>query len=97
MYDLFASLKVPNNPNMHWSNSIGSTLVEFMYQQVQKATIQTIQFAQFLACSSDGVTTIDNGSWICVRAYMVDGWTIVHVLICVDQIVDGSSSNNLIT
>jgi hypothetical protein len=31
MYDLFASLKVPNNPCMHWSNSIGTTFVEFMY------------------------------------------------------------------
>jgi hypothetical protein len=62
MYDLFASLKVLNNPCMHWSNSIGSTFVEFMYQQVQKATIQTIQSAQFLACSCDEVTTIDYGS-----------------------------------
>jgi hypothetical protein len=95
MYDLFASFKVLNNPNMHWSNSFSSTLVEFMYQQVQKAIIQTIQSAQFLACSYDEVTTIDNGSWICVYAYVVDGWTRVHVLICVDQIVDGSSSNNL--
>jgi hypothetical protein len=34
MYELFANLKVPNNPNMHWSNSSSSTLVEFMYQQV---------------------------------------------------------------
>jgi hypothetical protein len=27
---------------------------------------------------------------------MVDGWTRVPILICVDWIVDGSSSNNLI-
>jgi len=44
-----------------------------MYQQVQKTTIQTIQFAQFLACYCDEVTTICNGSWICVHAYVVDG------------------------
>jgi hypothetical protein len=39
MYDLFANLKVPNNPSMHGSNSTGSTFVKFMYQQVQKTTI----------------------------------------------------------
>ncbi len=31
MYDLFASLKVPNNPNMHWFDFPSWTLVEFMY------------------------------------------------------------------
>jgi hypothetical protein len=95
MYDLFANLKVLNNLNMHWSDFVGWTLVEFMYQQVQKAIIQTIQFAQFLACSCDEVTTIDNGYWICLHAYVVYGWTKVLILICVDQIVDGSGSNNL--
>jgi hypothetical protein len=66
-----------------------------MFQQVQKVIIQTIQSVQFLACSCDEVTTIDNGSWICVHAYMVYGWTKVFILICVDWIVDGSSSYNL--
>jgi hypothetical protein len=42
MYDLFASLKVLNNPCMHWSNLTSSTLAKFMYQQVQKAIIQII-------------------------------------------------------
>ncbi len=41
------------------------------------------------------MTTIDNGSWICVHAYMVYGWNKVPILICVDWIVDGSSFNNL--
>jgi hypothetical protein len=39
MYDLFANLKVPNNLNMHWSDFANWTLVEFMYQQIQKAII----------------------------------------------------------
>jgi hypothetical protein len=33
MYDLFANLKVLNNPNMHYSNSTSWILVEFMYKQ----------------------------------------------------------------
>ncbi len=40
------------------------------------------------------MTTIANGSWICVHAYVVDGWTKVLVLKCVDWIVDGLSFNN---
>jgi hypothetical protein len=41
------------------------------------------------------VATINNGYWICVHAYVVDGWTKVLILICVEQIVDGLGSNNL--
>ncbi len=37
--------------------------------------------------------TIDNGSLICVHTYVVDGWTRISILICVDQIVDMSSHN----
>jgi hypothetical protein len=45
--------------------------------------------------SYDEVTTIDNNSWICVHAYIVDCWTKGPILVCVDRIVDGSSFNNL--
>ncbi len=41
------------------------------------------------------MTTIDNGSWICVHAYVVYGWTKVLILICVDRTIDGLGSNNL--
>jgi hypothetical protein len=41
------------------------------------------------------MTTINNGSWICIHAYVVDGWIKILILICVDQIVDGLGSNNL--
>jgi hypothetical protein len=40
------------------------------------------------------MTSINNGSWICVHAYVVNGWIRIPILICVDQIVDGSGSNN---
>ncbi len=46
--------------------------------------------------SCDEVTTIDNGLWICVHAYVVNCWTKVLILVFVDRIVDGSSFNNLI-
>jgi hypothetical protein len=46
--------------------------------------------------SCDEVTTIDNGWWICVHAYVIDCWTRVPIFVCFDRIVDRSCSNNLI-
>jgi hypothetical protein len=45
-----------------------------MYMQIQNATVIAIKSTQFIACSYDEVTTIDNESWICVHAYIVDCW-----------------------
>jgi hypothetical protein len=66
-----------------------------MHTQVESAIIKAIQSTQFITLSCDEVTTIDNGSWICVHVYVVDCWTKVPILVCVDRIVDGSSFNNL--
>jgi hypothetical protein len=57
---------------MYWFDIDSWVLNEFMYMQVQNTTIKAIQSARFIACSCDEITTIDNGSWICVHAYMVD-------------------------
>jgi hypothetical protein len=54
--------------------------------QVQEAIVKVIQFAQFVACSCDNVTTIE---WICVSFYMVESWTKVLILRLVEGIVDG--------
>jgi len=79
---------------MHWFDIIGWVLVEFMYMQVQDAIFKAIKSTIFLTCSCDEVTTIDNGSWICVHAYMVDSWFRVLILLCVEKIVDWFNSNN---
>ncbi len=70
-YELFKSLNIPNNPSMHWSNNVGWTFVEFMHMQVQEAIVKAIQITQFIAMSCDEITTIDNGSWICIHAYVI--------------------------
>ncbi len=72
LYEFFKRLGVLNNSNMHWSNIDSWVLDEFMYMQVQNTIIKAIQFAKFIAYSCNEVTIIDNGSWICVHAYMVD-------------------------
>jgi hypothetical protein len=56
---------------MYWFNIASWVLVEFMYMQVQDTIVKAIQLAKFIVYSCDEVTTIDNGSWICVHAYMV--------------------------
>jgi hypothetical protein len=57
---------------MYRFDIVSWVLVEFMYMQIQDTTVKAIQSTRFIICSCDEVTTIDNGSWICVHAYMVD-------------------------
>jgi len=96
LYEFFRSLAVPNNLNMPWYDIVDWVLAKFMYMQVQDTIVKAIQSTRVRACSCDEVTTIDNGSWICVHAYMVDSLIKVPILLCVERIVDGSSSNNFI-
>jgi len=42
LYALFVNLIIPNNLSMHWFDTTGWVLVEFMYMQIQKATIKAI-------------------------------------------------------
>jgi hypothetical protein len=81
---------------MPWYDSVGWVLAKFMYMQVQDTIVKAIQSTRVIACSCDEVTTIDNDSWICVHAYIVDSWIKVPILLYVETIVDGSSCNNFI-
>ncbi len=63
--------------------------------QIQNAIVKAIQSARFIAYPCDEVTTIDNDSWICVHAYMVDSWIKVLILLCVERVMDGYGFNNL--
>ncbi len=80
---------------MYWFNIVSWVLIKFMYMQVQDTIVKAIQSARFIACPCDEVTTIDNGSWICVHAYMVDFLIRVLILLCVEGVMDGSGFNNL--
>jgi hypothetical protein len=46
---------------MHWFDFASWILIEFMHIQVKNDIVKAIQFVQFIALSSDEVTTIDNG------------------------------------
>ncbi len=82
LHKLFVSLRVLNNLTMHWFDFASWILIEFMHIQVKNDIVKAIQFVQFIALSSDEVTTIDNGWWICVHLYVIDCWTRVPILVC---------------
>jgi len=43
-----------------------------MFMEVQEAIFKAIQFAEFLVISCEEVTTVNNGSYISIHAYMVE-------------------------
>jgi hypothetical protein len=59
-------------------------------------TLKAIQFFRFLPISRDEITTIDNGSWMCIHAYVLEFWVKVPILFQIERIVNNSSSFNLI-
>jgi hypothetical protein len=65
LYELFKSLGVLNNPNMHFFDTVDWVLVEFMYMQVQDAIVKAIKCTRFLTCSCDEVITIDKFKNMC--------------------------------
>jgi hypothetical protein len=94
--ELFASLGVPNNPTMHWSNFVGWIFLKIVHIQVENAIVKGIQYVWSIALSFVEFTIIDNGSWICVHVYVINCYTRVPNLVCIARIVNGLSFNNLI-
>jgi hypothetical protein len=50
-----------------------------MHIQVQEAIVKAIQIARFIELSCDAVTMINNGSWICIHAYVVQSWVRIPI------------------
>jgi hypothetical protein len=69
LYELFASLGVPNNPNMHRSNFASWVFVEFMHTQVEDDTINPMP--KFIALSCDEAQQL----------VMVLGYVSMHMLL----------------
>lgn len=93
--ELYRFLQVPNNPSKHWSTSSGWEMADYMYEEVKGAIKNEISTARFVAMSADEVTTVDNGSWISVHAYIVKNWVRVPYLVGLKHLVDGATSDNL--
>ena len=50
----------------------------------------------YVALTCDKVTTIDNGPWISIHAYVVQNWSRVPYMISLQKVEEGSGSYNLI-
>ena len=92
---LYDFLNVPNIPRMHWSDNSGWIMDEFMYAKVRTSISRVFVGANYVALTCDEVSTIDNGSWISIHAYVVQNWSRVPFLISLEKVVEGGGSNNL--
>lgn len=70
-------------------------MVEFMCEQVIVAMKRKVKSSTFLALSCDEVTTANNGSWICIYAYIVDHYSRILLMISLQRIVDNVGADNL--
>jgi len=71
-------------------------MADFMYCQVKKAMKNKISAALFVAFTCIELTAIDNGSWICIHAYVVENYVRIPYLIFVQHLLDGKDADSLI-
>jgi hypothetical protein len=65
---LLSFLDVSNMPHMHWSDSSGWIMAEFMYDVVKEEIKVEVHAASYVVLICDETTTVDNGSWISIHA-----------------------------
>jgi hypothetical protein len=58
-------------------------------------TKTTFTTTQYVSISYDDVSTLDNQSWLLVHCFILENWVRIHILISLDRVLKGSSSNNL--
>ncbi len=66
-----------------------------MYNIFLQAINECLLIVKFISLSCDEVTTIDNQSWLSMHVYMIDLWKQIPILLNLQQMVNGASSNNL--
>jgi hypothetical protein len=69
---------------------------EFIYGEVQSAIKSKVSSAQFFAITCDETTSVDNGSWLSVHAYVCEDWTRVPHLIELSRIQEAPTASHLI-
>jgi hypothetical protein len=92
---LYEFLVVPKNSKEHWNDNSGWTMKEAKHWEVMKATRVVMGVALYVVLSCDEVSRIDNQSWLYVHYYVVQNWVKNSILISLDRMLEGSSSDNL--
>jgi hypothetical protein len=95
MSKLLQFLGAPNYPRMHWSGNTSWEMATNMHEVVMNKIRNLVQSVQFISLSCDEVTTCDQQSWVLIHAYVVQGWQKNLLLLSLQQVVDGATSNNL--
>jgi hypothetical protein len=54
-----------------------------------------VHVAGCLATSCDEMTTIDIESWVNIHAYLMDCFKLILILVDLERLVDGGTTNNL--
>jgi len=70
-------------------------MVEFMHQEVMKATKAIVGVVQYVVLNCDEVFTIDNQSWLFIYYDVVQNWVKIPILISSDKMLEGLDSDNL--
>jgi hypothetical protein len=92
--DLFSFLDVPNLSHMHWIDSFGWIMAEFMFDVVKAEIKAEVSIAPYVALKCDETTTVDNGSWMSIHAYTCQNWVRVPFFIGLEKVVDAPTANH---
>ncbi len=88
-------LEILNIPCKHWNDNIGWSLVEVMHFFILTSMRLVVQKVIFISVSFNGVTTINNQTWILMRIYIVKGWKWFPILLTLQQVLQGANAKNL--
>lgn len=91
--ELINFLKFLNIPCKHWNDNIGWNMVEVMHFFVLTSMRLVVQKVLFISVSFNGVTTINNQTWILKCVYIVKGWKWFPRTL--QQVSQGSNAKNL--
>jgi hypothetical protein len=71
--ELINFLKFLNIPCKHWNDNIGWRMVKVMHFFILTSMWLAIQKVIFISVSFNGVTIINNQTWILIHIYIVKG------------------------
>jgi hypothetical protein len=95
LLQLYQYIDVPNLPRMHWSDSSGWQMAEFLYAEVRDAIKVQCSDAPFFAVTCDETTSCDNGSWMSIHAYICQDWSRIPLLIGLKRIIEAPNADHL--
>lgn len=82
-------------PKKHWCDKSGWEIADAICAIIEKKMKDCLRVVSFISVTIDEVATVDNQSWLCCHAYIVQKWRRVPILLGLVRIVDGCGAENL--